>query len=190
MMSNPLVGRVARHTVPASFVPELRTPISPNPMFRHAISALTGLSLLFAAGCSGSSSDSQVPVTPGPTDAPQFVQAPLLESNPNTNVPLVAMVKEPRGGELDGSRSFFAVEGDGVVLTAIKRAEDGQGLVLRLVESVGNDVEGSVRLPREIESAVEVDLLERRVGDAIFEGGRLRYAISGHEVKSFLVRLR
>ena len=47
------------------------------------------------------------------------------------------------------------MQGDGVVLTAIKRAEDGQGLVLRLVESVGNDVEGSVRLPREIESAVE-----------------------------------
>jgi alpha-mannosidase len=117
-------------------------------------------------------------------------EARTVELAQEMNLPLVAMVKEPGGGELDGSRSFFEVEGDGVVLTAIKRAEDGQGLVLRVVESVGNDVEGSLRLPREIESAIEVDLLERWVGDAVVEGGRLRYAISGHEVKSFLVRLR
>jgi alpha-mannosidase len=106
------------------------------------------------------------------------------------NLPLVPLVMEPRDGGLHESRSFFAIDGDGVVLTAIKRAEDGQGIVLRLVESLGNDVEGSVRLPDEIESAIEVDLLERRVGDAAFEGNRLRFTVLAHEIKSFLVNLR
>ena len=117
-------------------------------------------------------------------------EARTVERAQEMNLPLVPMVIEPRGGELDGSRSFFAVEGDGVVLTAIKRAEDGEGLVLRLVESLGKEIKGWVTLPGEIDSAVEIDLLERGIGDAAFEADRLRFAISGHEIKSFLVKLR
>jgi alpha-mannosidase len=116
--------------------------------------------------------------------------ARTVELAQELNLPLVPLVLEPRDGELHDPGSFFALDGEGVVLTAVKRAEDGDGLVLRLVENLGNEVDGWVELPGEIGEAIEVDLLERRVGDATFEGNRLRFAISGHEIKSFLVTLR
>ena len=106
------------------------------------------------------------------------------------NLPLVARMLEPREGEPPVDRSYFGLDGNGVVLTAIKRSEDGHGLVLRLVESLGSEVDGWVTMPGEIESAIEVDLLERPLGDADFEGDRLRFVITAHEIKSFLVSLR
>ncbi len=116
-------------------------------------------------------------------------EARTVELAQEMNVPLVARMVEPQAGELSESESFFRVHGNGVVLTSIKRAEDGQGLVLRLVEYLGNEVAGWVTVPRQIESAVEVDLLERPIGDAMFKGDRLQFAVAGHEIKSFLVIL-
>jgi alpha-mannosidase len=116
--------------------------------------------------------------------------ARTVELGHEMNLPLVARMLEPRAGEPVEARSFFGVEGNGVVLTAIKRSEDGHGLVLRLVESRGSEVEAWVTMPGEIESAIEVDLLERPLGDADFEGDRLRFVVAAHEIKSFLVSLR
>lgn len=51
--------------------------------------------------------------------------------------------------------------GDGSMVTAVKRAEDGEGIVLRVVETRGAPDSVAIRCYRPVTSAVETDLLER-----------------------------
>ena len=77
--------------------------------------------------------------------------------------PLVPVL---RGGPQQGSHpptaAFCQVDADHVLVTAIKQAEDGGGLVLRLTETAGRSGEVSVTLPLcEIDRAWRTDLVER-----------------------------
>ncbi|MHB0876061.1 MAG: glycosyl hydrolase-related protein, partial [Anaerolineae bacterium] len=62
--------------------------------------------------------------------------------------PLAVWMKGPQAGHLAPSCSFLQLEGaDGVVLLALKPAEDGRGLIVRLIETQGREAHVSVRLP-------------------------------------------
>jgi alpha-mannosidase len=53
---------------------------------------------------------------------------------------------------------------DGLVLDSVKRAEDGDGLVLRLYEAHGGRGDAILRLARPVASALRADLLEEPLG--------------------------
>ena len=105
------------------------------------------------------------------------------------NIPLVARFAEARKGEMGSEASFFSADANNVVITSIKKAEDSDSIILRLVETVGKEVDVSVQLPTEIESASEVDFLERDIGKVQFDGKQLSLKISANEVKSIKVEL-
>lgn len=60
---------------------------------------------------------------------------------------------------------FISLDGPGIVCTAIKRAEDGEGLILRAYETVGGACEARLLSCRNVVSLHETDLMERRVRD-------------------------
>jgi hypothetical protein len=75
--------------------------------------------------------------------------------------PFSAWVRGPQTGELGVSGSFCQVEGDGVILQAIKIADDGDGLVLRLRETAGRQARAQASLAWcEIDKACETNLVE------------------------------
>lgn len=90
------------------------------------------------------------------------------------------------GGAAPASRSFAHVETPNVVLSALKKAEDGDGLVLRLVELDGKDTEAVVTLDSGLVSnltnATALDLIERPVdgGTATFDGNTLRVPVKAN----------
>jgi len=86
-------------------------------------------------------------------------------------------------------KSFVTAEEESVDLTCLKVSEDGDGLVLRFVETSGHYAEMTVDLPSRIRSASEIDLLEREIRKAGFSGTGLRFRIEPHEIKSFKVTL-
>ena len=53
------------------------------------------------------------------------------------------------------------IEGSGAQITAVKRAEDGDGIILRIVETRGEPDDVLLRWHRPIQSAVVTDMLER-----------------------------
>jgi len=58
--------------------------------------------------------------------------------------------------------SFCRIDRSNVVMTALKRAEDGDGFILRVIETEGKATEAAVTLPfLQITEAVETDLVER-----------------------------
>lgn len=76
------------------------------------------------------------------------------------NLPLAACFVAGGAGDMPAEKSFFSVDKDGVVLTCIKRAEDSEEYVLRLVETQGRETAVILSLPRQFTKASEIDLLE------------------------------
>jgi alpha-mannosidase len=60
--------------------------------------------------------------------------------------------------------SLISLEGEGVVITAFKRAEDGDGFILRAFETLGRACRARVKSCWEILKLSQVDLLERPAG--------------------------
>ena len=63
------------------------------------------------------------------------------------NAPLVAINAETHGGELPPRLSFLEVSPENVQVTVMKRGEKGDHLVIRCVETHGQDVRATLRLP-------------------------------------------
>jgi hypothetical protein len=78
-----------------------------------------------------------------------------------TNVPLAVWMDGPQEGLLPLGASFLQVDAPNVELLAFKRAEDGDGYVLRLMETQGRETEVTVTAPRlAIRHAFETNLVE------------------------------
>ncbi len=69
------------------------------------------------------------------------------------------------GKSLPDRMQFISLDGPGIVCTTIKRAEDGEGLILRAYETVGRNCEARLVSCRDVVSVRETDLMERRVRD-------------------------
>jgi alpha-mannosidase len=78
------------------------------------------------------------------------------------NYPLLAAVTQPHGGTWPAKLSFSRIEAGNVVLTALKKAEDNNGLVFRFYEFEGKAGEVRLQLPRKAATAVETDLMEKQ----------------------------
>ncbi|RPH96956.1 MAG: alpha-mannosidase [Calditrichaeota bacterium] len=100
------------------------------------------------------------------------------------NDPLIGVSTENHPGDLPVRHSFVTVEGANVIISALKKAEDSDDLILRLYESDGKDGIGKIGLSPFIEfNAVHLtDLLENELAcidhdDHQFELNIGRYAI-------------
>jgi alpha-mannosidase len=89
----------------------------------------------------------------------------------------------PNGHAIEGPRS-------GLMLTAYKLAEDGDGCVLRVYESKGQS--GTVRLTfdRPVFAAQRVDVLERACGDVRIDGCTVELSIEPYRIESVRVAHR
>ncbi len=83
------------------------------------------------------------------------------------NYKLQAMQVEAHSGTLPLERSFIAVKGDNVVLTAVKKAEDADGLILRFYEWAGQDGKVQIKAPKGAVSATLTNLMEKPEGAAL-----------------------
>jgi hypothetical protein len=63
------------------------------------------------------------------------------------NPPLVVWMSGPQDGSLPSSTSLCQVDAPNVLLLAFKRAEDGNGYVLRLIETEGIETRVTITLP-------------------------------------------
>jgi alpha-mannosidase len=102
------------------------------------------------------------------------------------NHPLIVFPADLRqGGDAPATRSFVRVRTPNVVLSTLKQAEDGAGLILRLVELNGQNAEAEVEIDPAITGGLTrtavTDLMEQPLPDsapaATFTNGVLRVPI-------------
>jgi alpha-mannosidase len=97
--------------------------------------------------------------------------------------------KQDRSGKLPLTFSFVEIEPENLMVTALKRAESSNDLILRFVELHGKDAQAKVTLPREIKSAKTVNLLENKIdGDVSVEGKQVRLTVKPYQIKSLRIR--
>ena len=106
------------------------------------------------------------------------------------NTPLVAAAEPVHSGALGRTVSFASVDASGVELTWVKRAEDSDALVLRLVEWHGHPAVATVTLRPRIRSAHKSNFLEDP-GDAVSATAHtLRIALRPYEIATVVVEVQ
>ena len=89
-------------------------------------------------------------------------------------------VQTDGNGDLSPEFSFLNISPNNLILSALKKAEDSDEVILRFFETKGETTEAKVELFREIKRLTLVDLLEREEKELPFTGNRF-----GLEVKPF-----
>ncbi len=107
------------------------------------------------------------------------------------SAPLTAFVADKHEGILGASYSFASVSDNGVIIRAIKKAENSDETVVRVNE--GNNTHHSnvkLKLGDGIISAREIYASEEHIGDAVVDDGYIVFDMKPYEVKSFALTLK
>ncbi len=81
--------------------------------------------------------------------------------------PLQAVVTTAHAGSLPAEHSFASVSPDNVVLTAVKKAEDANGLIFRVYEWAGKAATAEFHVPPGAKSATVTNLMEAPEGQPL-----------------------
>jgi alpha-mannosidase len=80
------------------------------------------------------------------------------------NYPLTAVVTTAHAGALPAEHSFASVEPENVVLTAVKKAEDANGLIFRVYEWAGKETTAEFHVPPGATGATVTNMMEAPEG--------------------------
>ncbi|HTW82235.1 MAG TPA: glycoside hydrolase family 38 C-terminal domain-containing protein [Terracidiphilus sp.] len=102
--------------------------------------------------------------------------------------PLQAVVTTAHAGTLPPQHSFASVTPDNVVLTAVKKAEDANGLIFRVYEWAGKNATAEFHVPPGATSATVTNLMETPEGDPLpVAGDVVKVPIHPYEILTIRV---
>ena len=104
------------------------------------------------------------------------------------NYPLIAMPVGKHHGPLPAEHSFLQLQPDDVILTALKRAEDDNALVLRFYEWEGRESDVKVQLPPGAKSASEADLMEKSLARLAIHDDAVTVHTKPYEIKAVKIQ--
>jgi alpha-mannosidase len=115
-------------------------------------------------------------------------QALTMRRGYNYNYPLHAAQVLEHTGALPAEHSFIAVTPDNVVLTAVKKSEDADGLILHLYEWAGKETQARIEIPAGASSAELTDLMENPTGKTLpVEAGGVTVPVGKYAIESLRV---
>ncbi len=119
-------------------------------------------------------------------------QARLWQAGYEFNTPMVAARADGGKGGLPGSASFVSVDNPDVYVGAVKKAEDGAELVVRLVEAVGSTTSVKLTIANlgKVASVEETDLLEWNPVALKAAGNSITLTMKPHEIKTIKIGLK
>ncbi|MGI8770570.1 MAG: glycoside hydrolase family 38 C-terminal domain-containing protein [Acidobacteriaceae bacterium] len=120
--------------------------------------------------------------------AGDWKQALSVRQGYDFNYKLKAMQVEAHTGTLPPEHSFVGVEGDDVALTALKKTEDGNGLLLRFYEWAGKPGNVTLTVPVGAKSATLTNLMETPEGQPLpVTGDHVTVPVTPYEIQSVRV---
>lgn len=100
------------------------------------------------------------------------------------NIPLQVMITDKHNGALPGNFGFFAIRSEGVILDTIKKAEDDNGIIIRLYESAGKSDQAELTYFKAPQKVYETDLMEKVIKEYKVNGKSLLLPFKKFEIKS------
>jgi alpha-mannosidase len=118
-------------------------------------------------------------------------EAGLWKAGYEFNAPLLAVRTDPHQGPLPAEASFISLDSETSYIGAVKRAEDGNDLVVRLIEAAGTGGHATVRLGLGLKvlRAVETDLLELNPEPLDFKGKGVKLDIGPYQIRTLKIRV-
>jgi alpha-mannosidase len=104
------------------------------------------------------------------------------------NVPLIVVETAASSGAQPAQKSWLEVSDGDVRIEAVKQAEDGRGVVLRLSETTGTRRKVTITSAIVFEAACETDLLERNPIDLNASEGVISLTFKPFEIKTILLK--
>ncbi len=89
-----------------------------------------------------------------------------------------------RGADLPETGSFLTTDHENIVVTAMKKAEDREGIVIRLFNRGGEPFTGNLTLWRPFEAAYVTNLIEEDQEQLNLQGKDLRLDMGKYEIKT------
>src|SRR5207248_2354970 len=105
------------------------------------------------------------------------------------NQPVRAFIVPKHDGKLGKSVSLVKCDNPNVMVTAIKKAEDSDEIVVRLRELTGKNATARLTFAGQASAARELDGQEREIGKAKVEGGALVADVHGYGLRAYAVTL-
>ncbi len=106
------------------------------------------------------------------------------------NAPPRAVPTGIHKGSLPAEQSFVSVSPANLVVTAVKKAEKSNALVVRVLNTTPDEVAAEVRLNRKLKSAALANLNEEPAGSKLaVQGNTVKFPMPGFRVQTILFRL-
>jgi len=121
---------------------------------------------------------------PHPVDG---VRSDVVKIAHGFNSPLLVMGTDEHPGEWGRRRSFVSVVPEEFEVTVVKKAEDGDGILLRGWETTGRDAQVTIEFSRPLKEAWLVSLAEERISPLQVQENRVTFPCKGFEIVSVMV---
>jgi len=108
----------------------------------------------------------------------------------NLNVPMRAVLEEAHPGRLDSAYSLLSLDRDNCMVEAVKKAEEGDGVIIRLYEYKNMREAVGMTFGKEIEVCYECDLMECNEKEVEVSRNSISFEILPYEIKTFKVRFK
>ncbi len=111
----------------------------------------------------------------------------VIQAAAELNVPLRCRPIAPASGSRPVRGSFLSVDAPGIMIEAVKKAEDDEGLVVRLYEAYGQATSVFLQFGHPVARAEVVDLLEENGQSLPIAGGKIGLSFRPFEIKSLKI---
>ena len=120
--------------------------------------------------------------------ASTWQQARTVEHGYDANYTLMAKQVTAHEGAMPAEHSFLATNSDHVVVTAMKKAEDGNALIVRFYEWAGKGGDVTLTLPAGATGATVTNLMEKPEGEALaVTGGKVTVPVTPYQIQTVRV---
>jgi alpha-mannosidase len=104
------------------------------------------------------------------------------------NYQLICHSAATHEGKLPAEHSFLEAKSNNVIVTAVKKAEDDDALIIRFYEWAGKQGSVAIELPAGALSASETDLMERPSGSLPISSNQVTVPTKPYEIKTIKVQ--
>ena len=117
-----------------------------------------------------------------------FKEARTVEYAYNLNTPLLSAVRGQQQGTLSSSLETVSVDTDNIQIEVIKKAENGDGSIIRLYEFKNKRAEAVLTFCNSINEAEECDLLENRIKSLEVQENQVKFTVKPYEIKTIRIK--
>jgi len=104
------------------------------------------------------------------------------------NYKLLSLVVEKHQGALPAEHSFLQSKSENVIVSALKKSEGDDSLILRFYEWAGRAGDAVFTLPTGALAASETDMMEKPIGKVSLSGSELSVPIKPYEIKTVQIQ--